>query len=116
MRRLFALSAGLSLLLAGPVLAQTDFPFNLQRATNLARMRAEKINGGLALYRADVCMFDRKVGNCLIEANDQGILFRFLGGPPGWTQLNLPPTTETEIRISPDGREVLRVIYNGKPR
>lgn len=82
MRRLLALSAGLSLL-AGPVMAQTDFPFNLQRATNLARMRAEKINGGLALYRADVCMFDRKVGNCLIEANDQGILFRFLGGPRG---------------------------------
>lgn len=116
MRRLLALSAGLNLLLAAPVLAQTDFPFNLQRATNLARMRGEKINGGLAVYRADICMYDRKVGNCLIEANDQGILFRFLGGPPGWQQLNLPPTTETEIRMSADGRQVLTLIYNGKPR
>ncbi|MCP9850863.1 hypothetical protein [Cyanobium sp. Morenito 9A2] len=116
MRRLLALTAGLALFTAPPLLAQSDFPFNLQRATNVARMRAEKLNGGLGVYRPDRCMYDRKAGNCIIDANDQGILFRFLGGPPGWQQLNLPPTTESEIRISPDGREVLSVIYNGKPR
>lgn len=99
-----------------PVLAQADFPFNLQRATNLARMKAEKLNGGLGVYRPAACMYDRSAGTCLIEANDQGILFRFEGGPPGWQHLQLPPTVETELRVSPDGRSILAVIHNGPIR
>ena len=95
---------------------QADFPFNLQRATNLARMKAEKLNGGLNVYRPAACMFDRAAGNCIVESSDQGILFRFQGGPPGWQQLNLPATVETEIRVSPDGRSILAVVYNGTLR
>ncbi|MCT0213420.1 hypothetical protein KQ306_12465 [Synechococcus sp. CS-1324] len=113
--------AGLGLLAAVSVgaasaWAQADFPFNLQRATNLARMKAEKLNGGLGVYRTAACMFDRAAGNCIIETGEQGILFRFLGGPPGWQQLNLAATVETELRISPDGRTVLAVLYNGPIR
>jgi hypothetical protein len=95
---------------------QADFPFNLQRATNLARMKAEKLNGGLNVYRPAACMFVRAAGNCIVESSDQGILFRFQGGPPGWLQLNLPATVETEIRVSPDGRSILSVVYNGPIR
>jgi hypothetical protein len=95
---------------------QADFPFNLQRATNLARMKAEKLNGGLSVYRPAACMFDRAAGNCIVESSDQGILFRFQGGPPGWQQLNLPATVETELRVSPDGRSILAVLYNGPIR
>ncbi|APD48452.1 hypothetical protein KQ302_12505 [Synechococcus sp. CS-602] len=96
--------------------AQADFPFNLQRATNLARMKAETLNGGLNLYRPDACMYDRSAGDCLVESNDEGVLFRFLGGAPGWQQLELPASFETELLISADGREVLEVIYNGPVR
>jgi hypothetical protein len=35
---------------------------------------------------------------------------------PGWQQLDLAASVETEIRISTDGRTVLGVDYNGVPR
>ena len=91
-------------------------PFSTLRAVNLARMRAESINGGLIVYRAQRCMFEDNGGPCLISQSANGLLFRFLGGPPGWQEQNQPPTLETEILISPDGRQVLQVVYNGKPR
>jgi hypothetical protein len=91
-------------------------PFSTLRAVNLARMRAESINGGLLVYRAQHCMFEDNGGPCLISRDANGLLFRFLGGPPGWQEQNQPPTLETEILISPDGRQVLNVLYNGKPR
>lgn len=86
------------------------------RAANLARMRAERLNGGLELYRADGCMHERGGGSCFVGVDDRGLLFRFLGGPPGWQQLGLAASRETEILVAPDGRSVLEVIYNGAPR
>jgi hypothetical protein len=61
-------------------------------------------------------MHEQAGGECLIEASNRGFLFRFYGGGPGWQQLGKPPTVETEILISPDGRSVLEVPYNGTPR
>ncbi len=90
--------------------------FSTLRAVNLARMRAETINGGLIVYRAQRCMFEDNGGPCLVSSNANGIVFRFLGGPPGWQEQNQPPTVESEILVSPDGRQVLEVLYNGKPR
>lgn len=87
-----------------------------QRATNLARMHAERLNGGLGQYRAQACMHRTRGGDCLIRRDSAGFLFRFLGGPPGWQQLNLPATVETELLISRDGTRVERVLYNGPPR
>ena len=42
-----------------------------QRAVNVARMRAEKINGGLSRYRAASCMYNtsRGGGDCLINSD-----------------------------------------------
>jgi hypothetical protein len=86
------------------------------RAANLARMRAEALNGGLSRYRAQSCMHDRGGGPCLVSSSAKGLRFRFLGGPPGWQQFNQPASVETEILIAPDGRQVLQLIYNGPPR
>ncbi|MFO7628728.1 MAG: hypothetical protein R6W06_04275 [Prochlorococcaceae cyanobacterium] len=113
---LLAASTSLALVALGPVGAQEALPFSLMRATNVARMRAEKLNGGLTVYRTASCMYARGGGECLVNTSEQGFTFRFLGGPPGWQQLELQPTLETEIEVSSDGREVLSVLYNGAPR
>ena len=86
------------------------------RAANVARIYAERLNGGLGAYRTASCMHVRGGGECLIVSDDQGHQFRFLGGRPGWEQLGLDPTTETVLLISPDGREIVELIYNGTPR
>lgn len=86
------------------------------RAANLARMRAELLNGGLGVYRAAPCMHEQAGASCLVQTTGEGFLFRFLGGKPGWSQLGLSPTVETELLVSPDGREIRQVVYNGPPR
>jgi hypothetical protein len=103
----------------GPARAQEQNAaprFSTLRAVNLARMRAESLNGGLIVYRPQRCMYEDNGGACLVSSNANGIVFRFFGGPPGWQEQNQPPTVESEILISADGRQVLDVLYNGKPR
>jgi len=86
------------------------------RAANVARKHAERLNGGLGVYRPQACMYSNRGAACLIRRDSEGFLFRFLGGPPGWQQLSLPASVETEILISPDGTQVERVLFNGPPR
>jgi hypothetical protein len=110
---------GITLVAPAAGLAQeAPVPFSAVRAVNLARNTAIQSNGGLAVYRPAQCMYETaNAGNqCLISSTREGYLFRFLGGAPGWQQLNLAATVETEIRISSDGRTVLGVDYNGAPR
>ena len=89
-----------------------------QRAINLARNTVVKLNGGLTRYMPAACMFANggSGGSCLVQDNAQGFLFRFDGGAPGWQQLGQAPTTSSEVLISPDGRSVLQVAYNGPVR
>jgi hypothetical protein len=89
-----------------------------QRALNLARNTVVQLNGGLSQYMPATCMFASggSGGSCLVSSTDQGFLFRFNGGAPGWQQLGKPPTITSEILISPDGRTVAQVIYNGPLR
>jgi hypothetical protein len=88
------------------------------RAVNTARNWAINTNGGLSRYEPAGCMFNTGDGggSCLTQTNNQGFFFSFLGGAPGWQQEGQAPTTETQIEISPDGRTVLNVNYNGVPR
>lgn len=79
----------------------------LRRAVNVARMAAERNHGGLAFYRAAACMYQRGGGKCLTQHDNRGFLFRFQGGPPGWEQLRIAPTTSTQILVAPDGRLIL---------
>lgn len=89
----------------------------LQRAINVARETATRLNGGLSVYRPASCMFAGINNNpCLISRGDDGFVFRFTGGVPGWEQDRLPATVETELKISRDGRSLVAVIYNGPVR
>ncbi|MFM2158361.1 MAG: hypothetical protein RLZZ124_835 [Cyanobacteriota bacterium] len=89
-----------------------------QRAVNLARNTIVERNGGLGRYTPAACMFagGRRLEPCLIQKSERGFQFRFMGGPPGWEQRGLPATILSEIWISPDGRRVLEVVYNGPLR
>lgn len=119
MRSALALLAGLITAAAPAALAQDAVPTHSTiRALNLARNVAVQRNGGLGVYRPAQCMYDTdSAGNqCLLSRDANGYLFRFLGGPPGWQQLGLPATTETEMRVAADGRSVLEILYNGAPR
>lgn len=101
-----------------PVKAQSLDAAAKVRALNLARNSAVSENGGLTVYRPQPCMFNTSNGGgeCLIRNNAQGFTFKFLGGKPGWPENGSDPTTETEIQISPDGRSVNQIVYNGSPR
>lgn len=101
-----------------PALAQGLVPDSQVRAINTARNAAINLNGGLGVYNPAKCMFETtKLTNpCLISNDQNGYVFRFLGGAPGWQPENLPPTLQTEMRVSTDGRTVLQTIYNGAPQ
>ena len=111
--------AGTSLAISvtAPVPALAQVSDAQQRAVNVARMRAERMNGGLGNYRAARCMYNTSAGGgvCLVNS-EGGFTFVFPGGSPGWQEMDQNPTVETELRISDDGRTVLEEVYNGIPR
>ncbi|WP_225322957.1 hypothetical protein [Synechococcus sp. RSCCF101] len=105
-----------ALVQAGAAVAQVDSEavFARARAVNLARMHAERLNGGLSGYRAAACMHRTGSTDCLIGEDGEGYTFRFRGGPPGWEQEVPPvPTVESVVTIALDGRSVVAVPYNG---
>ncbi len=113
------LISGLWLLASNAATAQAIRPLPLAqpKAANLARMRAESLNGGLSQYRAASCMYETGAGSCLESVSDGGFLFRFQGGAPGWQQQTPPnPTIETSVLVSRDGDRILEVTYNGTVR
>jgi hypothetical protein len=116
MRHRWAVAAVLVLASALPAVGQGSEA--KVRALNLARNWAVHANGGLTVYRPADCMFKTSAGGgpCLLRATGAGFRFRFLGGPPGWELPGGQATVETDIEIAPDGRRVLSVPYNGRPR
>ena len=60
MNRLLTATTGLVLSLGGisGLQAAPALPLAQPKAANLARMRAESLNGGLASYRAAACMYE----------------------------------------------------------
>ena len=116
MRKALLLAAAVCLTVLGGSTARAQLGGDLQRATNLARMTAEKLNGGLSRYFAADCMHRRFGGSCLIQSSDQGFTFRIHGGPPGWETNQQAATLETQILVAPSGQQVLQVQYNGAPR
>ena len=116
--RLLPAAAGLLLAMAPLAPALAQIPFNEIRALNLARNAAVLSNGGLTVYTPASCMFSTSAASnpCLVRSDADGFVYRFLGGPPGWEAKGLPATTETEIKIAPDGRRVVAILFNGPPR
>ena len=106
-----ALTSGLAALPASAEMSLSQI-----RAANLARMEAERINGGLSQYFTANCMHQKGGGSCMVNAGPNGFLFNFLGGPPGWEVNKQAATKETRILISPDGTSLVNVEYNGAPR
>jgi len=96
--------------------AQAQMALSQIRAANLARMEAERLNGGLSQYFTADCMHQKGGGSCMVNAGPNGYLFNFLGGPPGWEVNRQAATVQTRILISPDGSSVANVEYNGAPR
>ena len=96
--------------------AQAQMADSQIRAANLARMEAERINGGLSRYFTADCMHQRGGGSCMVNSGPNGYLFDFLGGPPGWEVMKQSATLQTRILISPDGTRIVNVEYNGSPR
>ena len=93
-----------------------SLPFSQTKAANLARMRAESLNGGVANYRADRCMYSTGAPACLVNKSNNGYVFRFQGGPPGWQQPNpAQPTTLTTVTVTPDGETVQTVSNTALP-
>ena len=112
-----ALVAGAALVGGFSVLpASAEMSLDQIRAANLARMEAERINGGLSKYFTANCMHQKGGGSCMVNAGASGYLFNFLGGPPGWEVNQQAATKETRILISPDGTRVVNLEYNGAPR
>jgi hypothetical protein len=96
--------------------ASAEMALGQIRAANLARMEAERINGGLSKYFTANCMHQKGGGSCMVNAGPNGYLFDFLGGTPGWEVNKQAATKQTRILISPDGTRVVNVEYNGAPR
>ena len=118
-KTVLALIGSIGLLAPNSATAQGSRPIPLAqpKAANLARMRAESLNGGLGQYRAASCMYETGAGSCLESISDQGFQFLFQGGAPGWQQQNPPnPTIETSVLVSRDGDRILEVSYNGTIR
>lgn len=114
MKTPFAPLSTLVLALATSVSAQTISESQM-RAANLARMQAELINGGLSNYSPEKCMHEGGGGKCMVSETSQGYRFQFLGGPPGWDVKRQPPTIETSVIVSSDGRSS-SMEYNGPVR
>ena len=112
--RLISLMHAAMSLAAPTAQAQTPYTHAQTKAANLARMRAEKLNGGLRLYRADRCMSSPAVWTASSLPRERLQVERRV---PGWQQQSPPdPTLETEVLISIDGDEILDVPYNGPLR
>ena len=109
------LMAGANLM--APTSAQSQaMPVSQTRAANLARMRAESLNGGVANYRADRCMYSTGAPACLVNKSSNGYVFRFQGGPPGWQQRKpAQPTTLTTVTVTPDGETIQTVSNTALP-
>ena len=119
LKTVLALIGGIWLLTPNAATAQTSRPLPLTqpKAANLARMRAESLNGGLGQYRAASCMYETGAGSCLESISNKGFQFLFQGGAPGWEQQTPPnPTIETLVLVSRDGDRILEVSYNGTIR
>ena len=119
LKTVLALIGGIWLMTPNAATAQTfrPLPLTQPKAANLARMRAESLNGGLGQYRAASCMYETGAGSCLESVSNKGFQFLFQGGAPGWQQQTPPnPTIETSVLVSRDGDRILEVSYNGTIR
>lgn len=87
----------------------------LQRAKNLARQTAERINGGLTVYRAEASMHGPADQAPCVDNGDSWT-FTFLGGAPGWRTASVESIVtvyKVTNRIRVDYNGAVRTVRNG---
>lgn len=102
---IFAQTVSTTLSPGSEIIIINDIPFN--RAKNLARQTAEKINGGLNNYRAESSMYGPAWETPHKDNNDGTWTFSFTGHKPGSTI----SSTKSIITVSQNGQ--ITVDYNG---
>ncbi|NJO77789.1 MAG: hypothetical protein HC827_04190 [Cyanobacteria bacterium RM1_2_2] len=83
----------------------------LNRAKNLARMAAERENGGLSVYQADASMHGPSETSPYVDNGDGTYTFTFMGGRPGYTN----PTVESVVSVDTNDWTI-NIDYNGPVR
>ena len=83
---------------------------DVNRAKNLARQAAEKANGGLGNYRAELSMHGPGSLSPYVDNGNGSWTFTFKGTRPG----EATPSYESAVTVSTDGK--VTVDYNGPVR
>ena len=112
MKRLFLVSVLVLGAHAKPVMAQQEarelVPTASKGPSTWPGVLQQNQMGGLRLYHPARCIYGNPTNNpCLTRRDASGFEFRFMGGPPGWEVLGLPPTVESIVLIAPNGRSVI---------
>ncbi|WP_017327299.1 hypothetical protein [Synechococcus sp. PCC 7336] len=92
--------------------AQSGVPLTagtLNTAKNFARQAAERANGGLSNYRAELSMHGPALESPYVDGGDRWI-FTFRGGFPGRA-----PTIESQVSVDKSTLETV-ILYNGPVR
>ena len=79
---------------------------------NFARIRAESLNGGIQNTCAQSCKHSRQASKKYLISDENGYIYRFLGGVSFWEHLKLPPSVEIKILVHSDGGTKAELIYN----
>jgi hypothetical protein len=95
--------------LSVPITESAQWSGQLNRAKNLARQAAERVNGGLNNYRAEDAMHGPAAEAPFVENGDGTITFSFVGSRPGTNR----PTVQTIATVELSTGFV-QLDYNGE--
>lgn len=88
-----------------------SYIYTLSRAKNLARVAAERANGGLGQYRAEMSMHGPAADSPYVDNGNGSWTFTFVGGSPGYAA----PSVESVVTVDRNTWAV-NVDYNGPIR